>query len=120
MLHNMALTSCAHSTLQAMQLPAAHDAEISASALLIFQDIWQARHTPDDTRSGWLQGARYSVPYFVNPKLNYIIEGPEKRFSPVTGFDLLSKTGNAYAARKNGAAQVPISLSKSVSLQVAS
>ncbi|CAL5229196.1 g12477 [Coccomyxa viridis] len=47
------------------------------------------------------QGARYSVPYFVNPKLNYIIEGPEKRFSPVTGFDLLSKTGNAYAARKN-------------------
>ena len=52
-----------------------------------------------------LQGARYSIPYFVNPKLNYIIEGPEKRFSPVTGFDLLSKTGNAYAARKNGAVQ---------------
>ena len=50
-----------------------------------------------------MQGARYSIPYFVNPKLNYVIEGPEKRFSPITGFDLLSKTGNAYAARKNGA-----------------
>jgi hypothetical protein len=50
-----------------------------------------------------MQGARYSIPYFVNPKLNYIIQGPEKRFSPVTGFDLLSKTGNAYVARKNGA-----------------
>ena len=42
------------------------------------------------------------MPYFVNPKLNFVIEGPQKRFSPVTGFDLLSKTGNAYAARKNG------------------
>ena len=52
---------------------------------------------------GCLQGARYSIPYFVNPKLNYVIQGPEKRFSPVTGFDLLSKTGNAYVARKNGA-----------------
>ena len=51
-----------------------------------------------------MQGARYSIPYFVNPKLNYVIEGPEKRFAPVTGFDLLSKTGNAYAARKNGVA----------------
>lgn len=48
-----------------------------------------------------LQGARYSIPYFVNPKLNYSIQGPEKRWGPVTGFDLLSKTGNAYAARKN-------------------
>lgn len=47
------------------------------------------------------KGARYSIPYFVNPKLNYVIQGPEKRFSPVTGFDLLSKTGNAYVARKN-------------------
>ena len=54
-----------------------------------------------------LQGARYSIPYFVNPRLNYVIEGPEKRFSPVTGFDLLSKTGNAYAARKNGAVKLP-------------
>ena len=42
------------------------------------------------------------MPYFVNPKLNFVIEGPQKRFSRVTGFDLLSKTGNAYAARKNG------------------
>ena len=50
-----------------------------------------------------VQGARYSIPYFVNPKLNYVIQGPEKRFTPVTGFDLLSKTGNAYVARKNGA-----------------
>ncbi len=54
-----------------------------------------------------LQGARFSIPYFVNPKLSYVIEGPEKHFSPVTGFDLLSKTGNAYAARKNGAAHIP-------------
>ena len=55
-----------------------------------------------------LQGARYSIPYFVNPKLNYVIEGPKMRFSPVTGFDLLSKTGNAYAARKDGAAQLAV------------
>lgn len=40
-----------------------------------------------------LQGARYSIPYFVNPKLNYSIQGPNKRWGPVTGFDLLSKTG---------------------------
>ena len=40
-----------------------------------------------------LQGPRYSIPYFVNPKLNYAIQGPEKRWGPVTGFDLLSKTG---------------------------
>ncbi len=59
-------------------------------------------------RSVSLQGARYSIPYFVNPKLNYVIEGPQKRFSPVTGFDLLSKTGNAYAARKDGAAQLAV------------
>lgn len=50
-----------------------------------------------------MQGERHSMPYFVNPKLSYKIQGPEKRFSPVTGFDLLSKTGNAYVARKNGA-----------------
>ena len=55
-----------------------------------------------------LQGARYSISYFVNPKLNYVIEGPKMRFLPVTGFDLLSKTGNAYAARKDGAAQLAI------------
>ena len=55
-----------------------------------------------------LQGARYSIPYFVNPKLNYVIQGPEMRFSPVTGFDLLSKTGNAYAARKDGTALLAI------------
>ena len=24
-----------------------------------------------------LQGARYSIPYFVNPKLNYVIQGPD-------------------------------------------
>jgi hypothetical protein len=48
-----------------------------------------------------VQGPRWSIPYFVNPKLNYVIQGPEKKFGPVTGFDLLSKTGNAYAARKN-------------------
>lgn len=40
-----------------------------------------------------LQGPRYSMPYFVNPKLNYSIQGPQKRWGPVTGFDLLSKTG---------------------------
>ena len=40
-----------------------------------------------------LQGPRYSIPYFVNPKLNYTIQGPQKRWGPVTGFDLLSKTG---------------------------
>ena len=40
-----------------------------------------------------VQGARYSIPYFVNPKLNFVIQGPEKRWGPVTGFDLLSKTG---------------------------
>lgn len=27
--------------------------------------------------------------------------GPEKKYPPLTGFDLLSKTGNAYEARKN-------------------
>lgn len=48
-----------------------------------------------------MQGPRYSMPYFVNPKLNYVIQGPNKRWGPVTGFDMLSKTGNAYAARKN-------------------
>ncbi|KAK9908386.1 hypothetical protein WJX75_007121 [Coccomyxa subellipsoidea] len=52
-------------------------------------------------KEGDPKGARYSIPYFVNPKLNYVIQGPEKRFTPVTGFDLLSKTGNAYVARKN-------------------
>jgi hypothetical protein len=50
------------------------------------------------------------MPYFVNPKLNYVIQGPEKRFSPVTGFDLLSKTGNAYVARKNGTSSATFSL----------
>lgn len=50
-----------------------------------------------------LQGGRYSIPYFVNLKLDYVIEGPENRFSPVIGYDLQSKTGNAYAACKNGA-----------------
>lgn len=39
------------------------------------------------------QGPRYSMPYFVNPKLNYVIQGPKKRWGPVTGFDMLSKTG---------------------------
>lgn len=41
-----------------------------------------------------------SVPYFVNPKLNYTFQGPEKKFPPLSGFDLLAKTGNAYEARK--------------------
>ena len=40
-----------------------------------------------------MQGPRWSIPYFVNPKLNFVIQGPEKRWGPVTGFDLLSKTG---------------------------
>ena len=40
-----------------------------------------------------LQHTRYSIPYFFNPKLNYAIQGPEKRWAPVTGFDLLSLTG---------------------------
>ena len=42
-----------------------------------------------------------SVPYFVNPKLNYKFQGPEKKFPPLSGFDLLAKTGNAYEARRN-------------------
>ncbi|KAI7838916.1 hypothetical protein COHA_007322 [Chlorella ohadii] len=46
-------------------------------------------------------GERYSIPYFVNPRLNYVMQGPEKRWGPITGFDILSKTGNAYAARRN-------------------
>ena len=47
------------------------------------------------------QGPRFSIPYFINPRLGYSIQGPTKRWGPVTGFDLLSLTGNAYAARKN-------------------
>lgn len=42
-----------------------------------------------------------SVPYFVNPDLNFVFQGPEKKFPPLSGFDLLAKTGNAYEARKN-------------------
>ena len=42
-----------------------------------------------------------SVPYFVNPKLNFPFQGPEKKYPPLSGFDLLAKTGNAYEARKN-------------------
>lgn len=30
-------------------------------------------------------------------RLNYVIQGPEKRWGPVTGFDLLSKTGGCPA-----------------------
>ena len=48
-----------------------------------------------------MQGARMSVPYFVNPKLNFSFQGPEKKYPSLTGFDLLAKTGNAYEARKN-------------------
>ena len=48
-----------------------------------------------------VQGARMSVPYFVNPNLNFKFQGPEKKYPPLTGFDLLAKTGNAYEARKN-------------------
>eukprot|EP00775_Hariotina_reticulata_P003032 gene3032-3313_t len=47
------------------------------------------------------QGPRYSMPYFVNPKLHYVIQGSKKLWEPVTGFELLSKTGNAYVARKS-------------------
>ena len=43
------------------------------------------------------QGPRYSMPYFVNPKLNYVIQGAQKRWGPVTGFDMLSKTGACRA-----------------------
>ena len=42
-----------------------------------------------------------SVPYFVNPDLNFVFQGPEKKFPPLSGFELLAKTGNAYEARKN-------------------
>ena len=42
-----------------------------------------------------------SVPYFVNPRLNYTFQGPEKKYPPLSGFDLLAKTGNAYEARKH-------------------
>lgn len=52
-------------------------------------------------KEGDSKGERMSVPYFVNPKLNYVFQGPEKKYPPLTGFDLLSKTGNAYEARKN-------------------
>lgn len=33
--------------------------------------------------------------------LRTLAAGPEKKYPPLTGFDLLSKTGNAYEARKN-------------------
>ena len=42
-----------------------------------------------------------SVPYFLNPKLNYEFQGPQKKYPALTGFDLLAKTGNAYEARRN-------------------
>lgn len=64
----------------------------------IFKSTYHRVRAP---KEGDSNGPRYSIPYFVNPKLNYVIQGPEKRWGPVTGFDLLSKTGNAYAARKN-------------------
>lgn len=50
----------------------------------------------DDNR-----GPRYSIPYFANSKLDVIIQGPEKKFDPVTSFDLLSKTGESYDGKKN-------------------
>lgn len=37
--------------------------------------FWPTCHFP----SCW-QGPRYSIPYFVNPKLNYVIQGPKKRW----------------------------------------
>lgn len=64
----------------------------------IFKSTYHRVRAP---KEGDPTGPRYSMPYFVNPKLNYSFQGPEKRWGPVTGFDLLSKTGNAYAARKN-------------------
>ncbi len=48
-----------------------------------------------------LQGARMSMPYFVNPRLNFTFQGPDKKYPPLSGFDLLAKTGNAYEARRN-------------------
>jgi hypothetical protein len=41
------------------------------------------------------------MPYFLNAKLNYEIQGPSKRWPALTGYDLLAKTGAAYEARKN-------------------
>ena len=40
------------------------------------------------------------MPYFIIPKLNLEFQGPEKKFPVHTGFDLVSKVGNAYDARK--------------------
>jgi hypothetical protein len=53
-----------------------------------------------------LQGPRWSIPYFVNPSLNFVIQGPEKRWGPVTGFDLLSKTGEVSRAVSIGAVRI--------------
>ncbi|KAK9812273.1 hypothetical protein WJX73_009505 [Symbiochloris irregularis] len=50
----------------------------------------------DDNR-----GPRYSIPYFANSKLDVVIQGPNKKFDPVTSFDLLSKTGESYDGKKN-------------------
>ena len=38
----------------------------------------------------------------MNTKLNYSIQGPEKRWGAVTGFDMLSKTGAAEAVGAGG------------------
>ncbi|EFN58207.1 hypothetical protein CHLNCDRAFT_20260, partial [Chlorella variabilis] len=56
----------------------------------VFKSTYHRVRAP---KAGDPTGARYSIPYFVNPKLNYSIQGPNKRWGPVTGFDLLSKTG---------------------------
>ena len=42
-----------------------------------------------------------SMPYFGNLKLNYVFQGPEKKFLPLSGLDLLAKTSNAYEARQD-------------------
>lgn len=47
------------------------------------------------------KGPRYSIPYFANPKLSTIIQGPKKRFEAVTSFDLLAETGKSYHAKKD-------------------
>ncbi|KAK9834460.1 hypothetical protein WJX74_002175 [Apatococcus lobatus] len=64
----------------------------------LFKSTYHRVRAPKD---GDNKGSRMSMPYFVNPKLNYVFQGPEKKFPPLSGFDLLAKTGNAYEARRN-------------------
>ncbi|GAB4822422.1 hypothetical protein N2152v2_009468 [Parachlorella kessleri] len=64
----------------------------------IFKSTYHRVRAP---KAGDPTGPRYSIPYFVIPKLNYAIQGPSQRWGPVTGFDLLAKTGHAYVSLKN-------------------